>query len=233
MIGRLVFGSLLCVMGMSVTAHADPFRVLPDGSLVFNASYTTQGTFQCGAVLPCSGAGTNTITIGSGGSAVTISFSGVSHSAEIGNVQTRVPMGTFTTVGNAVFPSTASPDHFIFSFTLSMTQTSPADGAAARLMTFGPGGNTQVPLLQAPVTFFAFPTGPNPPGFNYNRIVYTLSLFPFSIRSNGVTSLDAQAGAIPEPATIALMGAGLGLLALARRRRRRQPGAGSSADGIS
>ena len=55
--GRVVFGGLLLVLGMAGGAHADPYMMLGDG-LVFNASYTTQGIFTCGSVLPCSGTGT-------------------------------------------------------------------------------------------------------------------------------------------------------------------------------
>lgn len=221
--GRVVFGGLLLVLGMAGRAHADPYMMLGDG-LVFNASYTTQGIFTCGSVLPCSGTGTNTVTIGSGSSAVTISFAGVSTTAVVGNVAAPVPLGSFTAVAMDpafTFPTHPNPNVRILDFTLSMTQSSPAAGAASRFMTFGPGGSTDLPLLEMPITYFAFPTGPNPPGFNYNQIVYSFPI-PFSIRANELTPLEAQAGVIPEPATLALMASGLGFIAAARQRRRRR-----------
>jgi hypothetical protein len=85
---------------------------------------------------------------------------------------------------------------------------------------FGPGGGSDLPLLSAPLDHFTLSVGVSPPGFTYNNIAYTFSPFPFSIVGNGVTALEAQAGAIPEPATMMLVGSGLALAALRRRRAR-------------
>lgn len=213
---------VLALLASAGTARAEPYMILPDGSLVFNAVYSTQGVFTCGSVLPCSGSGTNTITLGSGSSEVTISFTGVSAAATVGNVAVSVPLGSFNTVADDpafTFPSHPNPNVSVLAFTLMMTQTSPAAGAGSRFMTFGPGGGSELSVLEAPVSFFAFPTGSNPPGFSYTLIVYSLSPFPFSLRANDVTLLAAEAGVIPEPATLALVGSGLGLIVAARRRR--------------
>jgi PEP-CTERM motif len=85
---------------------------------------------------------------------------------------------------------------------------------------FGPGGGSVVPLLLSSRDHLLFSTGPNPPGFNYTGIVYSLSPFPFSIQSSGVTDLQAAAGAIPEPTTMILVGTGLAGAICARRRKR-------------
>lgn len=212
---------LLCASS-SINAGAEPFTVFPDRSVVFNVSYATAGVFECRTAL-CTGSGTNSVTLGSGNNATTLTFIGVSENAAIGNTLTTVPLGAFhsTPVSPAfTFPANLNPNVPILDFTLTATQTSPVDASVPSEFRFGPGGGSNLPLLSAALDHFTLSVGVSPPGFTYTNIVYTLSPFPFSIVGNGVTELEAQAGAIPEPATMMLVGSGLALAALRRRRAR-------------
>jgi hypothetical protein len=75
-------------------ARADPFTVLPDGSLVVDAIFSTHGVFTC-RVAACSGTGTDTITFGSGGNSATVTFTGVSQDVEVSNSATPASLGSF------------------------------------------------------------------------------------------------------------------------------------------
>lgn len=213
---------LLCAFS-SIDAGAEPFTVFPDRSVVFNVSYATAGIFECRTAL-CTGSGTSSVTLGAGSNATTLTFIGISGDVAIGNTLTTVPLGAFhsTPVNPAfTFPTNLNPNVPILGFTLTASQTSPVDASVPSRWTFGPGGRSDLPLLTAAEDHFALSVGVSPPGFTYTQIVYTLSPFPFSIAGNGITELEAQAGAIPEPATMMLVGSGLALAAVRRRRARR------------
>jgi hypothetical protein len=205
-------------------AAAEPFAILPDGSLVFNAAFVTSGVFWCG-VVPCTGSGTSTVTIGSGTQTTTITFRGVEATAQVGNVVTPVSLGTFEAIASdPAFrfpPHPQNPNAAALYFDLSLSHTSPVPATTRTTYFFGPGGGLDLPLLQARSNWLGAPVGPNPPGFNYTQIIYTLSPFPFSIAGSGLTDLSADAGVVPEPATMALVGTGLAIGAWAGRRRRR------------
>jgi len=214
-------------MGSANLARADPYTILPSGELAFNVVLTTSGVFTCLSGIPCTGSGTNTITVGTGPDTATITFLGVTNkSFRASNVNTPVFLGLFDATSSPGFtwPSIANPNRNVLRFDLGLTHApgSPIAATGGQGWGFAPGGGAVLPLLRSiPSTGdHAFmPAGPNPPGFNYTGIIYTFRPYPFGIPSNGSLSLNADVGAVPEPGTMVLLGLSLAGAAYARRRR--------------
>lgn len=206
---------LAVLVGSAAAAAADP--------IVFNtARLTTSGVFHCFNLEACSASG-NTVTLGAGDSAVTLTFTGVTTMVPVSNEALPVSLGTLSTSSSsATFPAGLHPLIPIVGFNLTLAHEAPFADDASLGMNFGPGGRTELGFMQGG-TYLGLNPGPVPPG--YDQFVYSLSPDVFSVPLNGSVAITAAAGAVPEPGTILLVGSGLlmGYQARKRRQRRRAP----------
>lgn len=216
---RISLGCVLLAMLWGAEVRADPFTILPDGSVVYNTALTTTGVFQCDHI-KCSGAGTNSVTLESGGKEATITFTGLATMLQVTNTVQQVPIGTFDAVATPgfTFPERWNVGLPLLHFRLFFEHTSPNPASGNLFWTFGPGGDAQLPHLTG-ISSVALPLTVNPPHVGYSAFVYTTRPFPFKLPSNGSLDLFAKVAVVPEPGTIVLVGSGIAGLIGARRRR--------------
>lgn len=212
---RLILSAVFCLFTFA-TVQAEPFVILPSGDVAFNTSFTTQGVFTCSL---CTGSGTNSVVFGSGANTLTLTFTGVNTTLLVGGQSVPTIVGQFEVVVSGdgfVFPIHDNPNIPLAFFQLSVTQSSPAGGTASVLFNTGSGGGTSLDVHTTFVDHLALPTGPNPTGFSL--IVYSLRNFTIP-NTNGVLNLDAELVAVPEPASLFLLGSGITLTLLKKRRK--------------
>lgn len=217
---KLLLASVFCLF-TSITIQADPFVILPNGELAFNTSFTTQGVFTCTL---CTGSGTNSVVFGSGANTLMVTFTGVNSTILVGAEPVPTIAGQIEVVATGtgfVFPTGSNPNVQLLFFTVIVTQSSPAPGTdAVAFSAFG--GGTSLILNTLISNFADLPAGPNPPGFSYTRIVYTFS--PFTIpNTNALVNVTADVSAIPEPASVLLLGSGVGMMLTLWARRFSKP----------
>jgi hypothetical protein len=194
--------------GLVALVFAGVALLAPSAARADTVSFGTTGSVVCAS---CTGSGTNSVTFGSGGNLLTLTFTGVppgttvdaspSTFTSFGQIQTSVS-GT----GAAIAAGTT--------FTLTINQTLPGIGTGDFSATLA--GVISQNSSTGMVTFTV--TSVTVGGAKYDVLSNPLVLVPPST-NNGVSTIQGQVTSVPEPASLLLLGAGLIAVAGVVRRK--------------
>jgi len=165
-------------------------------------TYSTSGTFSCAAVANCTGGGTNSITISTGGNTLTLTYNGTSGLVNA-NPSSNAGLGTITAsvTGTGGTVNTPGP----LGFDLQISQSTPTSGTGDLLANLS--GSVSINSSNGIITFL---NSTNIGGVTWAAFPNQQLVIPPSTGApgSGTTSLQGTAS-VPEPGSMVLLGTGL------------------------